>query len=51
MKYAVEIGSCAMICIPCFMKIDTGVLSKGLGEVISLLLFFKNKGSRQKNGK
>jgi hypothetical protein len=57
MKYAVEMGSGAMICTPGFIKIGSGI-QKLVGEdtqtqhddLISLLLFvfFQNKESRQK---
>jgi hypothetical protein len=55
MKYAIEMGSGAMICIPGFLKIGSGIrkLMEGEstqthrqhGDRISLLLFFQNKGS------
>jgi hypothetical protein len=49
MKYAVEMGSGAMIYIPSFIKIGTGIqnlirrdtqVHKQQGDLISLLLFF-----------
>jgi hypothetical protein len=53
--YAIEIGSGA-ICIPSFIKIDSGVQKliggiymqthRQLGDLISLVLFFQNEGSR-----
>jgi hypothetical protein len=49
MKYAVEIGTCAMIYIPSFMKIGSGIqkliggIHRQHGDLISLLSFFKNK--------
>jgi hypothetical protein len=58
MKYAVETGSDAMIHIPSFIK--TGSIIRKLmgggdtktqrqhGDLISLLLFFQNKGIRLK---
>jgi hypothetical protein len=53
MKYAVEIGSGAMICIPSFIKIVSTIQKLGGGGVhrhhgdpISLLLFFQNKEGR-----
>jgi hypothetical protein len=50
-KYAVEMGSCAVIYIPRSMKIGSGIqkLIGGMhrhrqhGDFISLLVFFKNK--------
>jgi hypothetical protein len=55
MKYAVEMGSGAMIYIPSFIKIGSGIqkLSGGgggirrhrqHGDIISLLLFFSKYG-------
>jgi hypothetical protein len=47
MKYAVEMGSGAMINIPSFIKIASAIqmLMRGIhrqyGDIISLLLFFK----------
>jgi hypothetical protein len=55
MKYAVEIGSGAMIYIPSFIKIGPGVrklIGRDTqtrtqdGDFKSLLLFFQNKESR-----
>jgi hypothetical protein len=57
MKYAVEMGSGAMIYIPSFIKTGSGIqmLMEGIhrqhgqyGDLISMLLFFQNKGSRLK---
>jgi hypothetical protein len=58
MKYAVEMGSGAMIYIPSFIKIGSGIqkLMGGIhiqthrqqGDLINLLLFFRNKESRLK---
>jgi hypothetical protein len=56
MKYAVEIGSGAMIYIPSFIKIDSGIQKfigrihrhSEHGDLISLHLFFQNKESRLK---
>jgi hypothetical protein len=60
MKYAVEMGSGAIICIPSFIRIGLGVRKllmggnthththRQQGNPISLLLFFKNKESRLK---
>jgi hypothetical protein len=54
MRYAVEMGSGAMICIPSFVKIGSGVrnlmggMHRQQGDLISLLLFFQNKESRLK---
>jgi hypothetical protein len=51
MKYAVEIGSGAMTYTPSFIKIGSGVLKliggiyRQYGDLISLLLFFRNKES------
>jgi hypothetical protein len=47
MKYAVEMGSCAMICIPSFIKIGSGIqnlmgdkqIHREHGGLIGLLLF------------
>jgi hypothetical protein len=61
MKYAVEMGSGAMIYVPSFIKIDSGI-QKLLGgdthtetqtrrqhrDPISLLLFFQNNKNRLK---
>jgi hypothetical protein len=55
MKYAVEIGSCAMICIPSFIKIISTIqkLIRGdtqthrqHGDRVSLLSLFRDKESR-----
>jgi hypothetical protein len=58
MKYAVEMGSNAIIYIPDFIKIGSGIqkLLGGIhmqthrqrqqGDLISLILFFQNKESR-----
>jgi hypothetical protein len=51
MKYVVEMGSGAMIYIPSFTKIGSGIqkLIKGIHRhTNSLLLFFQNKESRLK---
>jgi hypothetical protein len=54
-KYAVEMGSGAMICIPSFIKIGSGIhklmgadirTHRQHGDLISLFLFFQNKESR-----
>jgi hypothetical protein len=57
-KYAVEMGSGAIIYIPSFIKTGSGILKlmgrihiqihRHQGDLISLLLFFQNKGSRLK---
>jgi hypothetical protein len=56
-KYAVEVGSVAMIYIPSFRKIASGIrklirrclhTQREQGDLISLLLFFQNKESRLK---
>jgi hypothetical protein len=52
MKYGVEKGSDAMIYIPSFIKTGSGILKlmgrihrrRQRGDLISLLLFFQNKG-------
>jgi hypothetical protein len=59
MKYAIEMGSGAMIHIPTFIKISSGI-QKVIGrdtkthrqhcDFISLLSFFQNKESRLKMG-
>jgi hypothetical protein len=57
MKYAVEMGSGAMIYIPSFRKIGSGIQKlicghsdtqthRQRGDLISLLIFFQNKESR-----
>jgi hypothetical protein len=55
MKYAVEMGSGAMIYIPSFIKNGSGIQKlicgdtqthREHGDLISLLLFFRNKQSR-----
>jgi hypothetical protein len=55
MKYAVEMGSGAMICTPSFIKIGSAIQKLTGGDshthrqndnLISLLLFFQNKESR-----
>jgi hypothetical protein len=55
MKNAVEMGSCAMICIPSFIKIGSAIQKlirgdtqthKHHGDQISLLSFFQEKESR-----
>jgi hypothetical protein len=60
MKYAVEMGSGAMICIPSFIKIGSGiqklmrgggVIHRQHGDLISLLSFFQKQESRLKNAK
>jgi hypothetical protein len=56
MKYATEMGLGAMIYVPSFIKIGSGIqkLIRGIrrhrqhGDDISLLLFFQNKESRLK---
>jgi hypothetical protein len=55
MKYAVEMGASAMMYIPNFIKIGSGIqkLMAGYtdtqhGGRINLLLFSQNKGSRLK---
>jgi hypothetical protein len=50
MKYAIEIASGGMIYISSFIKIGPGIQKSGdartqLGDLISLLLYFKNKES------
>jgi hypothetical protein len=42
-KYTVEMGSGAMVCIPSFIKIGSGIR-----DHLSLLSFFHNKESRLK---
>jgi hypothetical protein len=58
MKYAVEMGSCAKIYIPSFIKIGSGIQLMRGGDTrtlrqqvdrISLLLFFQNKENRLKS--
>jgi hypothetical protein len=52
MKYAVEMGSGAMIFIPSFIKIGSGIqkliqaIHRQHGDRISLLSFLQNKESR-----
>jgi hypothetical protein len=53
MKYAVETGSGAMVYIPSFIKICSGIqnlIGAGIhrqhGDLISLLLFFQNEENR-----
>jgi hypothetical protein len=54
MIYAVEMGSCATMYIPSFIKIDSGIqtliggIHRQQGDLISLILFFFNKESRLK---
>jgi hypothetical protein len=54
MKYAVKMGSGAMIHIPSFIKIGSGIqkliggIHRQQRDLISLLLFFQNKESRVK---
>jgi hypothetical protein len=54
MKYAVEMGSGAMIYIPSFIKIGSGTqqliggIHRQHGDIISLFLFFQNKESSLK---
>jgi hypothetical protein len=56
MKYAIEMGAGAMIYIPSFMKIGSGIQKllggtqthRQQGDLISLLLFFHNKESKPK---
>jgi hypothetical protein len=55
MKYAIEVGSGAMIFIPSFIKTGSAIekLTGGNtdpqhGDCMSLLLFFKNKEGRLK---
>jgi hypothetical protein len=50
MNYAVEIGSCALIYIPSFIKTGSDIppdtrTYRQHGDLISLLLFFQNKES------
>jgi hypothetical protein len=58
MKYAVEMGSGATICIPNSIKIGSGIQKsmqedlqthRHYGDFISPLLFCQNKESRLKN--
>jgi hypothetical protein len=58
MKYAVEMGSGAMIYIPSFIKIGSGIQKliggnrmthRQQGDRISLLVFFQSKESRPIN--
>jgi hypothetical protein len=52
MKYAIEMGSGAMIHIPSFIKIGSGIqtliggIHRQHGDLISLLLFFQNRKVR-----
>jgi hypothetical protein len=57
MRYAVEMGSVAMIYIPSFIKIDSGIQNLIAGDIqahrhygdrVSLLSFFQNEESRLK---
>jgi hypothetical protein len=54
MKYGVQMGSVAMIYIPTFIKIGSGIqkLIRGIhrqhGDLITLILLFQNKESRLK---
>jgi hypothetical protein len=56
MKYAVEMGSGAIIYIPSFIKIGSGIRKlivvlqthKQYGDLISLFLFLQNNGNRLK---
>jgi hypothetical protein len=57
MKYAVEMGSVAVIYIPIFIKTGSGIQKmigrdsqthRGQGNLISLLSFFQNRESRIK---
>jgi hypothetical protein len=56
MKYAIEMGSGAMIYIRIFIKIGLGIrkfmgrgfMHRHTGDLANLLLFFQNKGSRPK---
>jgi hypothetical protein len=57
MKYAVEMGSGAMIYIPSFINIGSGI-QKLMGDtqthiqhgnIISIFIFFQNKESRHKS--
>jgi hypothetical protein len=50
MKYADEMSPGAMIYIPCFMKIDSGIqkTDRQQGDLTSLLLFFQSKESSLK---
>jgi hypothetical protein len=56
MKYAVKMGSGAMIYIPSFMKIGSGIQKliggthRQHGDLIRLPVFFQNKESRLKAG-
>jgi hypothetical protein len=55
MKYAVDMGSVALIHIPSFIKIGSdiqkliGGIHRQHGNLIILLLFFKNKEKRLKS--
>jgi hypothetical protein len=52
MKYAVEMGSSAMIYISSFIKICSGIQNltqREHGDLISLVLLFQNKESKVKN--
>jgi hypothetical protein len=52
MKYAVEVGSCAIIYMPNFIEIGSGIQKlivethRHYGDRISLLLFFRNMENR-----
>jgi hypothetical protein len=52
MKYAVEMGSGAMIYVPSFIKIGSGIqkLTRWIHRSHKPTLFFKNKESRLING-
>jgi hypothetical protein len=54
MNYAIEMGSCAMICIPSFIWIGSGIqellgqntqTDRQQGDLISLLSFYQNTES------
>jgi hypothetical protein len=55
MKYAVEVGSGAMICVQILIKIASGIqklvgeINREQGDCISPLLLLQNKESRVKN--
>jgi hypothetical protein len=52
MKYAVEMGSGVMMCMPSFIMIGSSIqkvdmwIHRQHGDLISLLLFIQNKESR-----
>jgi hypothetical protein len=60
MRYAVEMGSGTMICMPTFIKIGSGLqtliwgdtqIHRQYGDHINLLLFLQNKESTLKSTK